>query len=459
MTAELRYASGRRALKWRLLKGAASIALLPSLVASASALPAGAATTNGHTPVTLSFEIWVGGPADIQTWDHDAALVHSEYPWITIKWAAQPAYSDYWVKLPVEIASNTEPDILATQNLRTSSYASGFLALTGSQLLGEHVPGFTLSGFDQGALNGYRLRNGDLIALPYDFGPLLMFYNKTVFEKYHLPLPSNSWTWPQFYKDIAAIQKDSQGAIYGYADDPFFDEFLTFATDMGAHYLTPSGQLRINTPQFAKLLAEYVAPVKEGLAPLPPANAAVTGQWNRQQWEAGAAATYIDGPWDLINDIAAVKSGIERFQIGVAPLPNGPNGKSSTLLSGSGFGISKDLYKNHPGVNRAELLSDAIKAIEVLTGPQFEQYNAARGDFPSRTADLPYWYRTIASYGVTDAAAPINYALKDAVPYAATNRWAGTEVAFNSQIVGVMEGSITPQAALNYTQDNQGAPA
>lgn len=448
----------KRSVKSRLAALTVSAAMVAGLgyVAIPSA-PASAAS--GKTPVSLSFEIWVGGPADIQTWDHDASIVHSMYPWITVKWAAQPAYSDYWVKLPIEISSNTEPDILATQNLRTSSYQSGFLPLTNSQLATDGIPGYSLSGFDQGALNGYRLSSGQLIALPYDFGPLLMFYNKTVFSKYHLSQPANNWTWSQFDKDLAVIQKNSQGALYGYADDPFFDEFLTFATDMGAHYLTPSGALKINTPQFASLLAQYVAPVKEGLAPLPPSNAAVTGQWARQQWEAGAAATYIDGPWDLINDIAAVKSGIESFQIGMAPLPNGPTGKSSTLLSGSGFGISKDLYKNHPGVNKAELLSDAIKAIEVLTGPQFEQYNASRGDFPSRTADLKYWYQAIASYGVTNASSPINYALQDAVPYAATNKWAGTEDAFNSQIVGVMEGSISPSAALNYTQHNQGVPA
>ncbi len=62
---------------------------------------------------------------------------------------------------------------------------------------------------------------------------------------------------------------------------------------------------------------------------------------------------YIDGPWDLINDVASVKAGIENFKIGVAPLPVGPSGKSVSILAGSGFGISKDLYRNHAGMNKA----------------------------------------------------------------------------------------------------------
>lgn len=421
-------------------------------------LPAPPAGAQSNTPVTLSWEMWVS-PSTIPFWEHDASLVHSMYPWITVKLTEEPSYPDYWIRLPVQISSNTEPDLVATQNLRTSSYQSGFLPVSSSELVSDGMSGFSLGAFAPGAVDGYKISTGQLIALRYDAGPLLMFYNKTVFEKYHIPLPSNSWTWPAFYKDIAAIQKDSDGAIYGYADDPFFDEFLTFATDMGAHYLAPDGALKINTPQFANLLKEYVAPVKEGLAPLPPSTASVTGSWDLQQWEAGAAATYIDGPWDLLPDIAAVKAGIEQFKIGVAPLPNGPDGKSSTLLSGSGFGISHDLYKNHPGINKDELLSDAIKAIEVLTGPQFQRANASGGDFPSRTADYNYFYGTMTKLGITNAQSAVNYAMKDAVPYNATNKWAGTEDAFNSQIVGVMQGSITPMSALTYTQDHQGAPA
>jgi ABC-type glycerol-3-phosphate transport system substrate-binding protein len=442
---------------WQCCSATASAAL--ASVCFLQAAPVASATTAaGQTPVTLSWEMWVGGAASIRYWEHDASLVHDQYPWITVKLTNQPSYSDYWLKLPVEISSNTETDLVATQNLRTSSYQSGFLPITASQLVSDGISGFALSDYYKSAVDGYQISSGQFIALPYDVGPLLMYYNATVFNKYHLPLPSNSWTWPTFYKDLATIQKDSGGAIYGYADDPFFDEFLTFATDMGAHYLASNGTLDIATPQFASLLKQYVAPVKEGLAPLPPSNASVTGVWDEQQWEAGAAATYIDGPWDLVNDISAVKEGIENFKIGIAPLPSGPDGKSSTLLSGSGFGISSDLYKNHRGINKAELLSDAIKAIEMMTGPQFENINAADGDFPSRPSAERYFYKTATSLGVPNAASAISYALKDAVPYNATNKWNGTEDAFNSQVVGVMEGSITPQAALKYTQDNQGVP-
>jgi hypothetical protein len=131
-----------------------------------------------------------------------------------------------------------------------------------------------------------------------------------------------------------------------------------------------------------------------------------------------------------------------------------------SLLAGSGFGISKDLYKNHPGMNKSELRSDAIKAIEGLTSAQAEQFLASAGRaFAARTAQQKYWFQTVAAQGVPNAVPAMDYQLKDSVAYVTTNKWNGTSNAFNSQIIGVMEGSITPMAALTYTQNHQGAPA
>ena len=109
---------------------------------------------------------------------------------------------------------------------------------------------------------------------------------------------------------------------------------------------------------------------------------------------------YIDGPWDMIIDLSSVKSGIENFKVGIAPLPVGPGGKSVSILAGSGFGISPDLYKNHPGMNKSVLLSDAIKAIEGLTSPTAEQFLASEGRaFSARTAQQKYWFTTVEGTG------------------------------------------------------------
>jgi ABC-type glycerol-3-phosphate transport system substrate-binding protein len=424
----------------------------------AATAPTAGAAAAGQTPVTLTWQMWTGSQAEVVAWDHDAAIVHQEFPWITVKLTFDQAWNDYWVKFPTEIASNTEPDLVAVQSLRTTGFQAGFMPLTTAELTSEGLPGFNLMDYNQGILNGLKNSSGQQVALPYDFGPLMVFYNKTEFLKYKVPLPRAGWTWSQFYADSALMTKNSGGNVYGYIDDPYLDEFLAYAVDEGASYLK-NGQLDINTPQMAALLAKYVSPVKDNEAPLPPSNAP-GGSWNLQEWEDGVGAVYIDGPWDLINDIASVKAGIEKFQIGLAPLPVGPNGKSVSILAGSGFGISNDLYKNHPGMNKAELLADAIKAIEGLTSPQAEQFLSSEGRaFSARTAEQKYWFQTVAAQGVPNASAAMDSQLQNSVAYVTTNKWNGTSDAFSNEIVGVMQGSITPQAALAYTQANQGAPA
>ena len=60
---------------------------------------------------------------------------------------------------------------------------------------------------------------------------------------------------------------------------------------------------------------------------------------------------------------------------------------------------------------------------------------------------------------MTNATADMDAALQNSVAYVTTNKWNGTTDAFDNEVVGVMQGSITPQAALAYVQANQGTPA
>jgi ABC-type glycerol-3-phosphate transport system substrate-binding protein len=447
-------------IKCRARVKAVAVVVAAGMVSGLSyvAVPAATASAASQTPVTLTWQMWAGSPAEITAWDHDASIVHSEFPWITVKLTYDQPFGNYFTKFPTEIASNTEPDLVAIQSLRATGFQAGFMPLTTSELATEGLSGFSLSQYNQGIVNGLKNSSGQLIALPYDFGPLMVFYNKTEFQKYKVPLPTVGWTWSQFNKDAALMTKNSGGSVYGYIDDPYLDEFLAYAVDNGASYLK-NGNLDLNTPAMASLLKSYVAPVKAGESPLPPANAPETN-WAVQQWEDGVGAMYIDGPWDLINDIASVKAGIENFKIGVAPLPVGRSGKSVSILAGSGFGISKDLYRNHAGMNKAELRSDALKAIEGLTSPKAEQFLSTEGRaFSARTAEQKYWFSTVGAQGVTNSTTDMNAQLENSVAYVTTNKWNGTTVAFDNEVVGVMQGSITPQAALAYVQANQGTPA
>ena len=106
------------------------------------------------------------------------------------------------------------------------------------------------------------------------------------------------------------------------------------------------------------------------------------------------------------------------------------------------------------------LLSDAVKAIEGLTSPTAEQFLSSEGRaFSARTAEQKYWFSTVGAQGVTNSTTDMDAQLQNSVAYVTTNKWNGTTVAFDNEVVGVMQGSITPQTALAYVQANQGVPA
>lgn len=50
---------------------------------------------------------------------------------------------------------------------------------------------------------------GTQFALPYESVPTLMFVNKTLLEKENIEIPSNDWTWKEFYEICKQVTKDT----------------------------------------------------------------------------------------------------------------------------------------------------------------------------------------------------------------------------------------------------------
>src|SRR5262249_60072299 len=66
----------------------------------------------------------------------------------------------------------------------------------------------------------------------------------------------------------------------------------------------------------------------------PPISEPGNAQWDREQFYAGRAAMYVDGPWNFVNVRSKLKDDWD-----ITLLPRGRAG-SITWVAGSGFGIS-----------------------------------------------------------------------------------------------------------------------
>jgi ABC-type glycerol-3-phosphate transport system substrate-binding protein len=380
--------------------------------------------SSGTQPVTLTWLMWSASTQEVQAWQYDASLVTKKYPWIHVKFETT-TFSNYWTKLESEAASGSLPDIISLQSQHTPGFASSFRPL--SSFIKQN--NFDISAFNPVILKGLTYQ-GDLRALPYDFGPLVIFYNKTLFQQHHIPFPSNNWTYAQFLQDA---QQLTQGNTYGYIDTPGIDAFLPFALSSGAQYLTTNGDLNLkNNAALADAFQDYAKPVYQ--YHVSPTVSVAEASNISFMWQAGNIGMVVDGPWDLINAKANAK-----FPFGIAPIPALSQGQT-TVVAGSGFGIS----------TTCQYPDDAWKAISVLTGPDAEQYLAANGRaFAARTAQQQYWYKN----AVPGAETTLNYALAHSVPEITTDNWNEASTLFTQYGVKVFSGQQSAASALADIQD------
>src|ERR1700693_631913 len=160
---------------------------------------AGLSTTASAEPVTLKWFMWSGSDAEKAAWQHVADMVTAKYPDIKVQ-LDTAALPDYWTKLPTLAASNTLPDIVSLQSLRAPGFATLMVPLD------ERIKRdkFDIDAFDKSIVGGLS-HDGKVFALPYDFGPLLVYYNADLFAKAGLAVPKAGWTVADFIKDAKAL--------------------------------------------------------------------------------------------------------------------------------------------------------------------------------------------------------------------------------------------------------------
>lgn len=316
-------------------------------------------------PVNLTWFMWTSTDEEAEAWKHVAGMVTEKHPDITIEFQTA-SWPNYWTKLPALAASGNLPDIVSLQALRTPGFAGLMMPL--DELIARD--NFDIDAFVPSMVDGLS-KDGKVLALAYDVGPWVMYYNKDRFEEAGLPLPKPGWTEAEFLDAAKALTGDGK---FG-ASTPVISQFLAHAASMGATYLDADGNLDLTNDDLKAAFADYVKLVTEHkVAPLlPPAPSGTsTNNIAREKFISGEVATFVTGPWEMLN--LRAKAG---FEVGMAPMPVRSAG-SITLSTGSGFGIAAT----------SENKEAAWKAVQILSGPQAQEYQCGpRSGCPHRAAE------------------------------------------------------------------------
>jgi ABC-type glycerol-3-phosphate transport system substrate-binding protein len=417
-------------------KGIAGI-VAAGLLASACGAPAGpsqssapqASVPQASAPVSadLTFQFWIGGEADQKAWETVTAVATADNPGIKITVQGTP-WPDYWSKIGNQLSNTGAPCIVGMQSLRLAAYGDQLVPM--EELMAKYA--VNAADFDKSILDGMK-HGGKQVALPYDFGPLIVFYNRDRFKAANLAEPKPGWTLADFTAAATAL---TTGGQFGFTTASIDQEYLSWVLDLsGAEVLDAAGNLAVTAPAFVDGYKKYVDLMRSSIAS-PVTVAGYDGYVIMQsEWQAGTAAMYVDGPWTVISNRDAV-----QFDMGVAPMPVGAGG-SKHYTAGSGFGISKQCATPEA----------AFQAIVSMTGDEALTGLASVGRaYPARPAVAEAWYTAAKIAGARET---LDYAVSHSVPWLTPPNWVQMADLFDRTGLQALTGELTPEEVLKIVQE------
>ena len=403
---------------------AAMAAVLLAGCSSGGGEPA-ASSGSGDQPVELTWFMWSGSDVEKNAWIKVGDMVTAKYPNITIKFETTP-FNDFWTKLTTQAAGGGSACIVGLQGQRAPQFGSFLLPLEDYMAkegvnAADYVPSIT---------EGLKYE-GQQVAIPYDVGPYVMFYNKDAFKAAGVKEPAIGWTTADF---MDAAKKLTKAPKYGYfARSDIGDLMPWVLSESGRAAVNDQGALDVNNAEWKAGAEWYTRLITEEkvAAQVPSANSSNAAA---NQFLSGNAYMAPDGPWSLINTRALAK-----FEVGIAPMPAGAAG-SKTWSDGSGFGITQSC-KNP---------DEAFKAISVITGAEAETYLAEEGRaYPALISTQQAWY---TGNKTEDVKPVMDYALQNSVPFKTTSTWQQVNTAFAKQAVATYNGQGTVEELLSQAQ-------
>jgi multiple sugar transport system substrate-binding protein len=279
--------------------------------------------SSGH--VTLTYWNGFTGP-DEPAVKALVAKFNQTHPNITIKMTIMP-WDVFYEKLLPAYAANNGPDIVAmdTQQLPQYAVKNVFAPLTSYYSNSANNTGSLVSA----ATDATKVK-GTQYAVPANFAPLMLYWNKTLFAKAGLSGPPTNWA--QWQADAVKLSKGGSSPQYGIA----LAENNTIAmwpilmwengggvTNSDATKSMLSDPATISAvEQWSKLV------IKDGIAPKN-----ITGAEADSLFTAQKAAMEMNGPWATTGYQTA------KVNFGLAPIPAGPK-KTVTLADVVGMSVN-----------------------------------------------------------------------------------------------------------------------
>ena len=367
---------------------------------------------------------WISNESDRAQWQAFVDGVKESDPEFNLEMEG-PSFQDYWTKVKTRMSASDAPCILATQAARAQELKE-LLAPLDELVASNNVD---MSAYNEAMLKGLTV-DGKLRAIPYDAAPLILYYNKDLFDQAGLEHPGKNYTWDQFVADAKAL---TNGDVYGVSIPPIFQTPASIVYANGGA-VVENGELKLTeqtTVDSIQDVFDLAAKHKVMKAPL----AADAEDIQLQTFRAGKAAMIIDGPWVYDSLVST-----EGLSVGMAVVPS-RSGESIGMVQGSGFGISEKCADKET----------AFQNIMKMTTPDVMRYVArSHGNVPAIDAAFDGW----AEGKDPNDVEIVKYMTENAKTYETTENWQQLEVEFTQNVSNGYTGEKSAQEILTSLENS-----
>lgn len=288
--------------------------------------------------VRLRATSWAG-PEELEIERRNIAEFERAHPGLQVQFETIP--QNYKEKLLTSFAAGTAPDVLLLDAIIVPSLLERGVLLDLMPHCRKHR--VDLSRYYQNVLSIAR-RDARLYAIPKDFTPLVMYYNKDLFDEAGVPYPSGDWTWREFLRTARRLTRDTDGdgeiEQYGTVTYPEPFAWPPWIWSNGGDFLNPSGQQATGYLDSAETVAalEFLADLhrRHHVAPSPAA-AASMGE-DVVMLYTQRIGMVVSGHWLLPMLLEHIESG--QLRVGVAPIPHPAGKELTTVLYAAGWAVS-----------------------------------------------------------------------------------------------------------------------
>lgn len=305
--------------------------------------------------------------------DHALAPFAAAHPGIVVQQSSGTGLVEYRERILTAIAAGHPPDVFLLDHADVPAFADHGAVIDLAPYLARL--GIDPARYDSTVLGIFR-RGSAVYALPKGYTPIVIVYNKDLFDRAALPYPTSDWTWDEFRRVARVLTRDTDGDgrvdQWGTAFDRRAFLWMPWLWSGGGDVLCADGARAtgcLDSPQ-------SVAAIRWLTGWLTDDSIAPRAEDNLRLFYSGKVAMLTTGHFWIPSLRPYVDDG--RLRIGFVEIPHRAGVPPQTVVYASGLAVPADAAHRKLSVELAAYLADSLaEAIRLTAGIELPSLTAA----------------------------------------------------------------------------------